>query len=284
MRTDLAKESRSHFPDIGGIEEQQDTKDDVEVTRIRVCTEEASKKLDKPIGRYITLTVEADTFLDRDARAHLSRCIADELALLIPKDASVLIIGLGNRYITADALGTKTAEYVFVTRHIQMHLADVLPDGTRTTAALCTGVLGVTGMETAEVVQGLIERIKPQALLIIDSLAAGDVAHIGTVVQINDSGIAPGAGIGNFRAVLNQESLHIPVVALGIPLVVSAETIVQACVGRSLPCRLPDLLREMIVTPKDIDAMVRDAARVLSDGINLALHGDNYTELEELLR
>ncbi len=192
-----------------------------------------------------------------------------------------MIVGLGNRFVTADALGTKTAEYVLVTRHVHLHMTDLLPKGTPVTSSFCANVLGVTGMETAEVVSALTEKIRPDIVILIDSLAAASAEHIGCVIQCNDSGIAPGSGVGNFRTMLTSRSLQVPVIALGVPTVVSAETIV-----RESGCAPADdaAIRDLIVAPKDIDALIRDLSRVLSDAINLMLFGENYPELEKLLR
>ena len=241
----------------------------------------AAERLDKPIGRYVTIKAGLDDFTDRDRRRTIAQMLSNELHAMVKSAQNAMIVGLGNRYVTADSLGTKTAEYVLVTRHIHMHMQDVLPEGTPITSAFCANVLGITGMETAEVVSALTERIKPDVVILIDSLAAASTEHIGCVIQCNDSGIAPGSGVGNYRHVLSKDTLHVPVLAIGVPLVVSAETILE-----NFGCDQPihDDLRYMIVAPKEIDAMVKDASRVLTDAVNLALFGDNYTELEKLLR
>ena len=219
--------------------------------------------------------------MDRDRRREIASVLVTELKHLTPSPKSAMVIGLGNRYVTADALGTKTAEYVLVTRHVHMHMKDYLPKGTPVTSAFCANVLGVTGMETAEVVTALTERIRPDAVILVDSLAAADVRHIGCVIQCNDSGIAPGSGVGNFRTMLTRELLQVPVVALGVPTVVSAETIIrESGADRTKETDVSDL----IVAPKDIDAIIRDLSRVLSDAINLMLFGDSYAALEQLLR
>ena len=221
----------------------------------------------------------ADYLMDRGARMLVSKTLAKELSDLYGGKRNALVIGLGNRYVTADALGTKTAEYVLVTRHIHLHMHDVLPENTPNVASFCANVLGVTGLETAEVVTALTQQIRPELVVLIDSLAAASPQHLGCLIQCNDSGIAPGAGVGNFRQSLTERLLGVPVVALGVPLVVSAEAIVNQT-GR----QTDDAIKALIVTPKDIDAMVRDASRILSDAINLSLYGDSYTELEKLLR
>ncbi|HPF54306.1 MAG TPA: GPR endopeptidase [Clostridia bacterium] len=285
MRTDLAKEAWLDSGRIKGVAEEVALEGEIEISSVTVTGKYASERLDKPKGRYVTLTTAAEAFSDAKCRAHLARCTAVQLCRLMQGSVgSVMTAGLGNRKVTPDALGPKTVEHVFVTRHILKHLPDMLPVGTREVTAFTPNVLGVTGMETAEVILGLIDVIRPEMVVIVDALASSDMTHIGRVVQMNDSGIAPGAGIGNFRKLISRESVGVPVIALGVPLVVSAQTIVREAVG-------PENLRgvslgrigDMIVTPKDIDALVADSAKLLSQALNLCLHGENYANLEALL-
>lgn len=281
MRTDLALESKTRIADCPGIREEKEEKDDIQITRIDVLDHDAAQRLDKPIGRYVTISAAPVSFMEQDRREAIAKCLSVELRAMASSVDSALVIGLGNRYVTADALGTKTAEYVLVTRHIHMHMENYLPEGTPVTSSFCANVLGVTGMETAEVVSALTERIQPDIVILIDSLAAASVEHIGCVIQCNDSGIAPGSGVGNFRTMLTKDLLHVPVIALGVPTVVSAETIVRESGANAV-----DLAKcgDLIVAPKDIDAIVRDLSRVLSDAVNLMLFGDLYPALEKLLR
>ena len=278
MRTDLAKESRLLTETICGISEQVEYDEQTEILRIDVLTEDAAKQLDKPIGRYITITSNPQSMMDRTERARLAETVAKELEKLVGNRRRTLVIGLGNRYIAADALGTKTTEYVFVTRHIHKHMEDILPPNTPSVAAFCANVLGMTGMETVEVVSALTKQISPDLVILIDSLAATNVEHLGCVIQCNNSGIAPGAGVGNFQSILSEKSLGVPVIAIGIPLVISADALND---NRGTAMKE---LQDLIVTPKDIDAMVKDCSRVLSDAINRMLFGDKYSEIEKLLR
>lgn len=281
MRTDLAMESKTRMNGLKGVREETQTVDGIGITRIDVLDRNASELLDKPIGRYVTLKAAPLDFADRDRRTEIASVLSKELRAMTKCVSNAMIVGLGNRFVTADALGTKTAEYVLVTRHVHLHMADLLPKGTPVTSSFCANVLGVTGMETAEVVSALTEKIRPDIVILIDSLAAASAEHIGCVIQCNDSGIAPGSGVGNFRTMLTSRSLQVPVIALGVPTVVSAETIV-----RENGCAPADdaAIRDLIVAPKDIDALIRDLSRVLSDAINLMLFGENYPELEKLLR
>lgn len=289
MRTDMALEMRTRLGEMDGVEEQSSWESGIGVSRITVHTREAAEKLDKPIGTYVTLQLPEGTISDRACAAHAASCLASELSKLIPNEPSapVLVVGLGNRYVTPDALGPRVSEHVFVTRHVKKFLPDVLPKDTREVSACAPNVLGVTGMETIEVVSGLVRQIEPAFVLVVDCLCSSDSAGIGASVQMNDSGISPGAGVGNFQQQLNEETLGVPVIAVGMPLVISRETIVEeALTALSLarPAGTEELFEnDLIVTPKDIDALVRDASRMLSDGVNTALFGTFRTELEKLL-
>jgi spore protease len=281
MRTDLAMESKTRVKDLPGIHEETEEINGCLVTRIDVTDRAASEILDKPVGRYVTLKADPADFMDRDRRAAVADALAKELRALAKNAAHAMIVGLGNRFVTADALGTKTAEYVLVTRHVHMHMSELLPEGTPVTCSFCANVLGVTGMETAEVVSALTDRIKPDVIILVDSLAAASGEHIGCVIQCNDSGIAPGSGVGNFRTMLTSKLLKVPLIALGVPTVVSAETIVRESGAAPIDDRT---MKDLVVAPKDIDALIKDLSRVLSDAINLMLFGENYPELEKLLR
>ena len=281
MRTDLAMESKTSVRKISGVSEETEEKDGIFLTRIDVLDTQAAKLLDKPIGRYVTLRASSEDYMDRDRRELIAKLLSEELRSMAGAIGSAMVVGLGNRYVTADALGTKTAEYILVTRHIHMHMSDMLPFNTPVTSSFCTGVLGITGMETAEVVSALCDRISPDVVILVDSLAAASTEHIGCVIQCNDSGIAPGAGVGNFRTMLTKELLKTPVIAVGVPTVVSAETIIRESGAASQRDKRHS---DLIVAPKDVDAMVRDLSRVLSNAINLMLFGENYNELEKLLR
>ena len=281
MRTDLAMESKTRNPNCPGILEEKEERDGVGITRIDVLDEPAADRLDKPMGRYVTIAADPESFLEQGRRKAIAEIISEELRKMAYPVNSAMVVGLGNRYVTADALGTKTAEYVLVTRHIHMHMRGYLPEGTPVTSSFCANVLGVTGMETAEVVSALTDRIRPDVVILVDSLAAASVEHIGCVIQCNDSGIAPGSGVGNFRTMLTRANLNVPVIALGVPTVVSAETIVRESGAKPVDRRM---MHDLIVAPKDIDAVIRDLSRVLSDAINLMLFGESYPTLEKLLR
>jgi len=301
--TDLAREAREINPSIPGVAEQNETREDVEISRIEIQTAEASKKLNKPIGRYVT--IEAPKLAERDTAVFqkVSELISEELVRLLPNggvEGSILVVGLGNRFITPDALGPRVVEKTFVTRHITQHLPDILGEPMRSVAAVSPGVLGTTGVETLEMLRGLVERVKPSCVVAIDALASRRAARISTAVQITDTGIQPGSGVGNDgRLGLTQESLGVPVVAIGVPTVVLASTISQDTISliadetglhgeeekmkRLAEQVISEHFGPMIVTPKEIDTIVTDMAGILADAVNLALHKPYYEQVKELL-
>ncbi|MBR0081721.1 MAG: GPR endopeptidase [Clostridia bacterium] len=272
MRTDLATESRAANPKLRGVTETVREENGLVCERITVRTEAAARRLDKPIGRYFSVTMPRETLFERDRLTRAAQFAAEELSALLPETGTVLVVGLGNRYITADALGTKTAEHILVTRHLRRAFLDVLPPDTRPVCSFCAGVLGVTGIETVEIVSAVAARLRPAAMVVVDSLAADVPEHLATVLQMNDTGIAPGAGVGNFRAVLNRETTGIPVIALGMPLVVGA----SALGGNAA--------EELFVTPKDVDLIVKNASKLLAETVNRALHAKNLSVLQNLLQ
>lgn len=301
-RTDLARESRELAGnDLQGVSQSKEQHGPLLVERIVIETPEAADRLDKPQGRYIT--IDADNLSDREPEVFtaLSERIAEELYNLldgIPEQADMMVIGLGNRFVTPDALGPETADRIYVTRHIRTNAPELAPQGMRAVSAMAPGVLGTTGMETVEVVKGLVEHAKPAAVICVDALAARSTDRIHRTVQLSDTGISPGSGIGNMRDTLNRETLGVPVIAIGIPMVVYAATIAADTIGmvaqrtglpdnEALRALVDEVVREhfgpMIVTPKDIDLLTEDAAEILSNGINRMLHRAYYAEIEALL-
>ena len=206
-RTDMAHEALQRCPTLSGVEEENERKGRMRISRIRVRTQGAERKLDKPRGSYITLTLPEDGLSSKEVRQEAGRCLAAELSLLMGEVQSVLVVGLGNRHVTPDALGPQTIENLFVTRHVQNHFPDLLPPNTRTVAAFVAGVMGMTGVETAEAVTGIASVLEPDLIVAVDALASSESDHVGAMVQLNDTGISPGAGVGNFRMGLNKATL-----------------------------------------------------------------------------
>lgn len=309
--TDLAREAREINPDIPGVSEQEEVFEEASVSRISVESYSASELLGKPIGRYFTIEAPKLSMRDTEVFRAVARILAKELETLLPEackngspksedEGSILIVGLGNRYITPDALGPRVVEKSFVTRHITQHLPDIIGEPMRAVAAVAPGVLGTTGVETLEMLRGLVERIQPAAVIAIDALASRRAGRISTTVQLTDTGISPGSGVGNNgRLGLTPESLGVPVVAIGVPTVVMASTISQDTITliadhtglhheeQSMIALAAKVLHEefgpMIVTPKEIDTIVADMAGILAEGINLCLHRNYYDKVKELM-
>lgn len=299
--TDLAREAREINPNIPGVTEQEEQHGDVTVSRIQIESMSAAVALGKPIGSYIT--IEAPALVNRDTQVfkEVGEFVSRELEALLSAHSiedGILVVGLGNRGVTADALGPRVVEHTFVTRHIMQHLPDIIGEPMRSVAAVAPGVLGTTGVETLEMLRGLVERVKPKAVVVIDALASRRANRISTAIQLTDTGIHPGSGVGNGRMGITPETLSVPVIAIGVPTVVYASTITQDTIaliygrmGQEGAAEEMQRLAEevtaehfgpMIVTPKDIDTIVEDMAGILADGINLALHRPYYGQIEEL--
>lgn len=275
-------EDASSFP---GIQVNHWDASDVRMTEVLISDPLTAQQLDKPCGAYLTLECALLREHDPEARVAMSTLLGEELGRMLPKepDAPVLVIGLGNRFITPDSLGPCTIDRTLVTRH--MIGSGFAPENMRSVCAAAPGVLGVTGIETMEMVHSLVQRIQPRAVICIDSLSARDSRRIGSTIQLADTGIQPGAGVGNHRSPLTKETLGVDVIAVGMPTVVYAATLARDAFA-ALSGRDPDedalaqierdlldeSIGEMIVTPRDIDSIVKNAAGMIASGINRALH------------
>lgn len=275
-RTDLAMERAQDSGNMGGVCMWNTQAGPFSICEIEIQSAEAAERLQKPAGRYITLETPPIHGLSAEERQALAREMAERLAPLLPPFGDVLTVGLGNRHITSDALGSRVAEGVLVTRHLKDTLPDSLRGRLRGVSALCPGVLGITGMETADMVRGAVEQTRPSAVIAIDALSARACGRIGTAIQITDTGILPGSGVGNHRAGLTRDTLGVPVIAIGVPTVVYSAVIVRDALAALRAERPEELARQltdqdMVVTPREIDQMVGELGQVLSMGINLAL-------------
>ncbi len=274
-RTDLALEAADGLAEDTGVTQTARQEGEVTVTRTAVTSAAAAERLGKPVGRYITVEVPPLTDDEERLEQH-ARLIASELGDLLPKEGTVLVVGLGNASITPDALGPQVADMVLATRHIRGEWARSLGlDDLRPVAVFPTGVLGQTGVESSELTRSLCKTLTPAAIIAVDALAARSLARLGRTVQICDTGIAPGSGVGNDRRALTAELLGVPVIGLGVPTVVDAATIVRE-IGGADPA---GEAARMIVTPREVDIMVRRAARLVAMAINGALH-PAYSPLE----
>jgi len=282
-RTDLALEQREMQTSLPeGVECQEFKKGVALITKITIKDELGAVTLKKPMGIYTT--VEVPPFTDNLKNEELITTISESLMELIPKKGSALIVGLGNREITPDALGPKAASGILATRQITDEIRRIAGiSNIRDVSVLAPGVLGQTGIESFDLLHSVTKEIKPAFLIVIDALASRYLKRLGCTVQMSDSGIEPGAGVGNARREISRKTLGVPVIALGVPTVVDAATLVSDLTGGSEEIANPEG-RQMIVTPREIDLLICRAAALLADCINRALHPDIDPELiKELL-
>lgn len=288
VRTDLAveahalwRESAGETTRLKGVAAREEQVEGMTVTRVEILDQEGARALGKPEGTYLTLDVSPLWRREEDAFPRAVRAVAALLGPLLPEEGPVLAAGLGNQAMTPDALGPRSLDHLLVTRH----LGEALPQ-LRPVAGLGAGVLGTTGMEVAEWVRGAAEQVRPAAVIVVDALAARDLERLCATVQIADTGLVPGSGVGNHRMALNRETLGVPVISVGVPTVVDAETIARDLLGEAgaVPKALNGRGRRFFVTPESIDQKIRDLSKVLGYGINLALQESLALEdLEALL-
>ena len=291
-RTDLALEAREIFgEDIKGVKFEESEKEDIKVSRLKITSDKAGAKLGKEKGTYVTLEMPplSDNYKTPDGKLEV---IAQEIKHLIPVNGLVMIAGLGNTEITPDALGPKSVSKIIATRHIKGEVAKATGlDKLRPVAVVATGVTGKTGIETGEYLYSLIKKIKPNALIAIDALASRRLSRLGCTIQISDTGISPGAGVGNNRTKLSQETLGIPVIGIGVPTVVDASTLAldlfdteDVKFSEQLKSMVNPNGRQMVVTPKEIDLLINRASELIALAINYALHSDlNLSDLMSLM-
>ena len=280
FRTDLALERHEIITDEDkeGISFESFSECGMKISRITVKTERAAQKLGKDMGRYSTLEIP---FLkdSGDVRGDAIEIFAREISALIPERGTVLVAGLGNKRITPDALGPECIEKLLATRHITPEIAEAIGfSSLRSVAGIVPGVLGNTGIETAEILSGITAKINPSALIVIDALAARSTERLGTTVQMSDTGVSPGAGVGNKRCRIDEKSMGVPVIAIGVPTVVDGVTMTLDFIeksGISVDKRIKEEYlrgeRGMMVTPKEIDSVISRAATFIAMGINKAM-------------
>ncbi|MCM1326060.1 MAG: GPR endopeptidase [Lachnoclostridium sp.] len=294
IRTDLALEARETVSEADGemrgirVEEYYKEKEDIRVTKVVIDTKNAAKTMGKPMGTYVTMEAPAMVEPDDGYHKEISDCFAEELLRMIPdieKELSVLVVGLGNREVTADALGPQVVDNLFITRHVVKAYGTAAYNCSRMNlvSSIEPGVMAKTGMETAEIVKGVIEQTLPDVLIVVDALAARSTKRLNRTIQISNTGIQPGSGVGNHRNALTQESLGVPVIAVGVPTVVDAATIVgdalEKITGDNLNLNSIRYhhemafaeLNNMYMTGKDIDAVIKRVSFTVSEGINMAM-------------
>lgn len=300
IRTDLAVEARElsapkEAGDMPGVSTQNEQKGSVQLTRVMVQTPEAGRIMGKQPGYYVTLESPALRQRDRDELEAVAITLAEEIEgfirhLNVGEDTLCLVVGLGNWNATPDALGPRVVNKILVTRHLLASSPPEKQGALRPVCAIAPGVLGITGMETVEIVASLVDRIHPQFLVVIDALASRSTSRLGTAIQLADTGIHPGSGIGNQRMGITPDALGIPVLAIGVPTVVEAVTIIHDALdqlGRTPGSNvsptvsmkrdlvqkvLQPYLRELIVTPKEVDVLIEEIAKVVAGALNIALH------------
>ncbi len=290
-RTDLAMEAFENTDGgpLPGVRVSHWEQDGIQITEVVVTDNEAARQLGKPKGTYLTLESNLLKERDPDARLAMAAMLGEEIGRVLPRgdgSAPVLVVGLGNRAITPDSLGPGVVDRTLVTRH--MLGGPLKGNPMESVCAIAPGVLGVTGIESMELVEAVVNKMKPRAILCVDSLAARDSRRIGSAIQLTDTGIQPGAGVGNHRKPLTEQSVGAPVIAVGMPTVIYAATLAKDAFAwlnartgdddaheaaledmeRSL---LEGELGDMIVTPREIDSIIQDAAGIIASGINRAL-------------
>lgn len=284
-RTDLALEARELWMEaarepagLEGVRSVQGEREGFPVTTVEVLDQRGTQALGKPVGRYVTVELSGLAQREEQAFPRAARALAAELGemLALAPGAPVLVVGLGNRAITPDAVGPGAADHTLVTRH----LVEQAPEhfgSFRPVAVLAAGVLGTTGVESGELVKAVADKIHPACVIAVDALASRRMQRVCATVQLSNTGIIPGSGVGNHRYALDRETLGVPVIALGVPTVVDAATVAadileEAGRGELDPAALGGVGRDLMVTPRDIDQRVADMSKVIGYGINLALH------------
>ncbi|NMB07603.1 MAG: GPR endopeptidase [Tissierellia bacterium] len=314
IRTDLAIESKELYRETNkeeapGVEVEKLEDEEYEITRVKILDEKGEESLGKPKGTYITIQVPKLKSADQDLKDKISKVLAKEIKGLgkSNKDTKTLIIGLGNWNVTPDALGPKVVDRVLVTRQYFIAYNKEEDETVANVSALSPGVMGLTGIETSEIVKGIVEKTRPDLVIAIDALASRKMDRVSTTIQISDTGINPGSGIGNKRIGLNQEYLGVPVLAIGVPTVVDAATMVNDTMDLILESMksvaesgtefystlqqvsneekyylirevLEPFMPNVVVTPKEIDLIIDDLSIIIANGLNIALHHGIHLE------
>jgi len=300
-RNDIYKKANKIENNVDGIEtENEDLDENIKISRVKIINEKGAEALGKPIGNYITVDVKNLKIAEVKDIQRASEIVSTELKKLIEehteKNGDILIVGLGNAYVTPDSLGPKVVKDIDITRHLIKYAPQYIEPGTRPVTAIAPGVLGTTGIETVEIIKGIVDNIHPKLVIVIDSLASKSIERISSTVQIADTGIVPGAGVGNARNEISENTLKIPVIAIGVPMVVEAATIAADSIDMFIEKLQQDaksneylnqlkevnkyeLIREalipkdfnLIVTPKEIDDLIENMKDVVARGINYAI-------------
>ena len=308
FRTDLASERRDIFAkanqvkgQIDGIESEiEEINDKLKVERVKITNSNGEKSIGKPIGNYVTIDVKKLRLATDEDIQKASEVLSNELRKIIDenidKQGEILVVGLGNLYVTPDSLGPKVINEIEITRHLIKYLPQYVEEGTREVSAISPGVLGTTGIETVEILKGIVDNVKPKLLIVIDALASRNIERISSTIQISDTGIVPGAGVGNKRQEISKSTLGVPVIALGIPTVVESAVIVNDSLDLFIEklqqeAKSNDYLNKLkeedkyeeirealmpgdfnfIVTPKEIDDLIENMKDIVDGGFNMSV-------------
>lgn len=308
FRTDMADERRDIYKkannlegDIPGIQTIEKSNDEnIKSSIVKILNEEGEKAIGKPIGTYVTVDVKNLRLAEDDEIEKASNIISEELKTIIDEKVNnqdeILVVGLGNQFVTPDSLGPKVVSEIEVTRHLLKYAPECVIKGARSVCTIAPGVLGTTGIETLEIIKGVVDNIKPKLIIVIDSLASKSIERISSTIQISDTGIVPGAGVGNTRKELSKNTLGVPVIAIGVPMVVDLATITNDCLDIFIEnlqsqAKSNDYLNNlknqdnyeeiktalnprdynMIVTPKEVDDLIENMKNIVAKSINYAI-------------
>ena len=307
VRTDLAVEAKEIYSaenngEMPGIEVDEYNEGDIKITDVKIVSDIGEKMMGKPKGTYITIDIPEFVHYDGESMDRVSVVMGKVLAPLIKLEDSMtaLVVGLGNWNVTPDAVGPKVVSKIMVTRHLKQLVPDSIDEGIRPVCAISPGVLGITGMETGEIIRGIVEKIKPNLVICIDALASRKMDRVNRTIQIGTSGISPGAGIGNRRMEISEKTLGVPVIAIGVPTVVDAATLANDTIDlvldemiksanaggefynmlksidkaekqKMITEILNPYVGNLVVTPKEIDMVINSVSKIIANGINISL-------------
>ncbi|WP_297634621.1 GPR endopeptidase [uncultured Clostridium sp.] len=316
IRTDLALEATENYKkmnekEMDGIIIEEKETENVKITSIKVVNEEGSIKIGKPLGNYITVEISENTVYDPKLMEESAVICGKILRKLIgvEEEKTALVVGLGNWKVTPDSLGPKVMEKIMITRHLKKIMPEEFDEEINSVCAISPGVLGLTGIETVEIVKGLVQKIKPSVVICVDSLASRKIERINRTIQISDAGISPGAGVNNKRMRIDEESLGVKVIAIGVPTVVDAATIVNDSMdlileelsqmserdgefykmlstidknekSKLIKSLLKPYLGDLMVTPKEVDLVIDGFSKIISKSINIGVQPN--LEIEEI--
>ena len=303
LKEQYLREENQGMREPPGVEVESLGDDDIRITRVKVTSPTGEVSIGKPMGNYITIEVPGLRDNDQTLYENTCKALAKELnnILNLNEKSTILIVGLGNWNVTPDALGPKVVSSVMVTRHLLEYVPEQVDKGVRPVCAVAPGVLGITGIETGEIIKGIVDKVKPDVIIAVDALASRKMERVNTTIQIADTGISPGSGVGNKRMDLSKDTLGIPVIAIGVPTVVDAATMANDTIDLVLDSMIKQapkgsefysmlkridrdekyqLIREvlqpyvgnLIVTPKEVDEAVERISKVIANGLNIALH------------